>query len=106
MDIKARIGLAEINGGTAMTTSEIIKMAYGAMVLGVNYNGDTIEAVITAGYDAITDGAVLAVNGKQRLVKRGQDVACEIDGVEVKRMQVGDKRDKMLAHYALAQASK
>lgn len=89
-----------------MTTREIINMAYGAMVLGVNYNGDVIEAVITAGYNAIPDGTVMAVNGKQRLIKRGNDIACEIDGIEVKRMPIGDKRDKMLAHYAIAQASK
>ena len=81
-------------------------MATDAMVLGVCYDADVMEAVVAAGYDAIPEGGVLAVNGKQRLVKRGDDVACEIEGKETKRVPVGAKRDQMLAHYALSRSSK
>lgn len=90
----------------AMTSAEIVKMANDAMVLGVTYNQDILVTTINAGYEAIQDGTVLARNGQQALVKRGDYVACEMDGVETKRTPIGDKKDKMLASYALKMASK
>lgn len=70
-------------------------------VTGYAYNPNIMVAVIDAGYDAIADGTVLMQMGDQSLIKRGTDIICLKGDVETKRMPVGDKRDEMLAQYAV-----
>ncbi len=71
-------------------------------VSGYSYDAEEIARIVEAGYAGIPDGATVASQGNQKIVKRGDECDCVIDGKVVKTSPVSSdaQRDAMLVEYA------
>lgn len=86
-----------------MTTNEMIDRVHAKhkSVSGYSYNPTVIDEIINAGYAAIPDGAVVAAQGTQRAVKRGEVMETIDNGKTIKTTPiVAAAHDAILIEYA------
>ncbi len=88
-----------------MTTTEMIAKAtgYAREGLGYNYSESTLESIIKAGIDGITDGTVIMDTGTEKLIRNGNFVESQSRNGNVLRKTelVGAAIEQIVIMYAV-----